>query len=110
MGATTLIGDEQVPVTEQVVASTPFGDLVRFRKEGDPDQPRVLLVAPLSGHFATLLRGTVRDLLPDHDVYVTDWIDAREVPAFEGPFGFDDYVTYIPVSYTHLTLPTSDLV
>src|SRR5579863_10145142 len=59
------IGAEDTPVSEEVVAGTPFGALVRFRKEGDPDQPRVLLVAPLSGHFATLLRGTVETLLPD---------------------------------------------
>jgi hypothetical protein len=58
----------------------PFGDLVRFRKEGDPEQPRILLVAPLSGHFATLLRGTVETLLPDNDVYITDWRNARDAP------------------------------
>ena len=62
------IGGEDVPVREEVAAHTAFGDLVRFRKEGDPEQPRILLVAPLSGHFATLLRNTVQTLLPDNDV------------------------------------------
>jgi poly(3-hydroxybutyrate) depolymerase len=78
-----------------VVARTPFGDLVRFRKVGDPPQPRVLLVAPLSGHFATLLRGTVQTLLPDNDVYITDWRNAREAPVAEGVFGFDEYVAHV---------------
>ena len=82
-------------VTERVADLKPFCRLLHFEKSTGPMGPRVLVVAPVSGHHATLLRGTVRDLLPDHDVYVTDWIDAREVPAFEGPFGFDDYVTYI---------------
>lgn len=89
------IGKEDVPVTEEIAASTPFGDLVRFRKEGDPDQPRILLVAPLSGHFATLLRGTVETLLPDNDVYITDWRNAREAPVSAGAFGFDEYVAHV---------------
>jgi polyhydroxyalkanoate depolymerase len=89
------LGDEDVPVREEVVASAVFGDLVRFRKAGDPPQPRVLLVAPLSGHFATLLRATVETLLPDHDVYITDWRNARDAPLEAGPFGFDDYVAYV---------------
>jgi len=80
------------PVTEQRVVSSPFGDLVRFRKEGDPVQPRVLIVAPLSGHFATLLRGTIETLLPENDVYITDWRNARDAPLSAGPFGFDEYV------------------
>jgi polyhydroxyalkanoate depolymerase len=89
------MGGEEVPVREEVAARTPFGDLVRFRKEGDPDQPRVLLVAPLSGHFATLLRGTVETLLPDNDVYITDWRNARDAPLEAGAFGFDDYVAHV---------------
>ena len=72
--------------------STPFGTLLHFRKDVDIAQPRVLVVAPLSGHFATLLRSTVRTLLPDHDVYITDWHNARDVPHDAGRFGFDDYV------------------
>ncbi len=95
-GLTTVrMGAHEVPVREEVVAGTPFGDLVRFHKEGDPDQPRVLLVAPLSGHFATLLRGTVETLLPDNDVYITDWRNARDAPVAAGAFGFDDYVAHV---------------
>jgi len=89
------IGGEDVPVHEEVVSSTPFGDLVRFRKANDPEQPRVLLVAPLSGHFATLLRGTVDTLLPDNDVYITDWRNARDAPVGAGAFGFDEYVEHV---------------
>jgi polyhydroxyalkanoate depolymerase len=89
------MGGHKVPVREEVVVETAFGDLVRFRKEGDPDQPRVLLVAPLSGHFATLLRGTVETLLPENDVYITDWRNARDAPLSAGAFGFDDYVAHV---------------
>src|SRR5439155_12077989 len=73
-------------------AVTPFGTLLHFAKDAGESQPAVLLVAPLSGHFATLLRNTVRTMLPEHDVYITDWHNARDVPAAHGPFGFDDYV------------------
>jgi polyhydroxyalkanoate depolymerase len=90
-----MVAGEETPVTEEVAASTPFGDLVRFRKEGDPPQPRILLVAPLSGHFATLLRNTVEVLLPDNDVYITDWRNARDAPLSAGPFGFDEYVAHV---------------
>ncbi len=93
--AAVRMGGDDVPVREEVVASTPFGDLVRFRKAGDPQQPRVLLVAPLSGHFATLLRGTVETLLPENDVYITDWRNARDAPVAAGAFGFDDYVAHV---------------
>jgi polyhydroxyalkanoate depolymerase len=89
------VGDEEVPVTVEEVVGTPFGGLVRFRKEGIGGQPRVLLVAPLSGHFATLLRGTVQTLLPDNDVYITDWRNARDAPLSEGVFGFDEYVAHV---------------
>ena len=65
-------GNQMVPVHEEEAFSTPFGTLLRFAKEGVPPQPKVLVVAPLSGHFATLLRDTVRVLLPEHDVYITD--------------------------------------
>ena len=79
-------------MTEAPVARTPFCTLLHFRKETAIEQPRVLLVAPLSGHFATLLRGTVEALLPDHDVYVTDWINARNVPLRHGRFDLDDHI------------------
>src|SRR5262249_1549985 len=69
--------------------------LLHFVKDGAPRQPRVIVFAPLSGHHATLLRDTVRALLADHDVWITDWIDAKEIPITEGPFHFDDYVAYV---------------
>jgi poly(3-hydroxybutyrate) depolymerase len=81
-----------VPVSEEIVATHPFCRLVRFRKAVSRDQPKLLMVAPLSGHFATLLRGTVAAALPDHDVYLTDWINARNVPLCDGAFGLDDVV------------------
>jgi poly(3-hydroxybutyrate) depolymerase len=82
-------------ITEEKVMSTPFGTLLRFRKEGGPEMPRVLLVAPMSGHFATLLRDTVRTLLQDHDVFITDWHNARDVHLRHGPFGLDDYTDHL---------------
>jgi poly(3-hydroxybutyrate) depolymerase len=89
------VGNREVEVTEKVIKSTPFGTLLNFHKDVAVAQPRVLVVAPLSGHFATLLRGTVKTLLADHDVYITDWHNARDVPVSSGPFGFDDYVDHI---------------
>src|SRR5471030_3019400 len=88
-------GNRVVPVREEEVFATPFGTLLRFVKEGVGPQPRVLLVAPLSGHFATLLRDTVRVLLPEHDVHITDWANARDVGLWHGRFGFDEYVEYL---------------
>jgi poly(3-hydroxybutyrate) depolymerase len=89
------VGNREVEITEEAVLTLPFGTLLRFKKDVDIEQPRVLVVAPLSGHFATLLRNTVRTLLPDHDVYITDWHNARDVPLEAGAFGFDDYVDYL---------------
>lgn len=89
------VGKEDVPVTVEEVVGTSFGGLIRFRKEGISGQPRLLLVAPLSGHFATLLRGTVQTLLPDNDVYITDWRNARDAPLSDGAFGFDEYVAHV---------------
>jgi poly(3-hydroxybutyrate) depolymerase len=92
----TVVDGERTWVEEVTVEDLPFCDLVHFKRGIErPDQPRLLVVAPMSGHYATLLRGTVEALLPDHDVYITDWVNAREVPADEGPFGFDDYVHYL---------------
>lgn len=89
-------GNARVAVVEEVALSLPFGRLIHFAK---PDiatpQPKMLVVAPLSGHFATLLRGTVQTLLRDHDVYITDWANARDVPLTEGRFGVDEYVDYV---------------
>ena len=91
------IGDKLVPVEYQVVAHKPYCNLLHFKRqaEGIKEQPKVLMLAPLSGHYATLLRGTVSDFLPDHEVYITDWINAREVPLSAGEFSFDDYVEYV---------------
>ncbi len=88
-------GNADVAVREEVALSLPFGDLLHFRKDSDVQQPRILVIAPLSGHFATLLAGTVKTLLADHDVYITDWRNARDVPLKAGDFGVDDYVAYI---------------
>ncbi len=89
---TTLIGSSTVAVREVPWLTTPFCNLVRFERDAARHDPKVLVVAPLSGHHASLLRDTVRQLLPDHDVYVTDWIDARLVPLSAGPFDLDDYI------------------
>lgn len=84
-----------VAVREVPVLQKDFCVLTRFEREGVKRQPKLLIVAPLSGHFPTLLRGTVAALLPDHDVYITDWMDAREVPLSHGPFDLDDYIDYM---------------
>jgi poly(3-hydroxybutyrate) depolymerase len=92
-----LSGGVPVPVEERVALQLPFGSLLHFRKQHTPaePQPRVLLVAPLSGHFSTLLRDTLHTLLQDHEVYITDWHNARDVPLRHGAFGLDDYIDYL---------------
>ena len=91
-----VVGGEPVPVVEEAVLVTPFATLLRFRKVGGgAAQPKVLVVAPMSGHFATLLRDTVRTLLLDHDVHVTDWHNVRDVPLDEGRFGLDEYTQHV---------------
>jgi poly(3-hydroxybutyrate) depolymerase len=89
------VGNREVAVREVSERVTPFGTLLHFKKDIDTAQPRVLLVAPLSGHFATLLRNTVRTMLPEHDVYITDWHNARDINIGHGRFGFDDYVEHL---------------
>src|SRR5262245_7345844 len=89
------VGNRELAVSEEVTYATPFGSLLRFKKEDGPDQPKVLLVAPMSGHFATLLRGTVKTLLQDHDVYITDWHNPRDIPLKDGRFGLDDYTEHL---------------
>ncbi len=105
---TTNVAGVEVKISEEVVLERPFCELRHFNRQlplklakRAPD-PRVLLVAPMSGHHATLLRDTVRTLLPDHDVWITDWIDARLVPVAEGPFHLDDYVDYVREFIRHL--------
>ena len=90
-----MVGNREVAVHEEPARVTPFGTLLHFRKDVDVAQPRVLLVAPLSGHFATLLRATVKTLLAEHDVYITDWHNARDVALSHGGFGFDDYIQHL---------------
>lgn len=95
---TTQVDGNDVEVTEHTFVEKPFCNLVHFQRGGTENRardPSILLVAPLSGHHATLLRDTVRSLLPRHEVYVTDWVDARMVPLEHGSFHLDDYVLYI---------------
>lgn len=91
------IEGREMAVVEEKVVEKPFCDLIHFRRRGaaDRNDPAVLIVAPMSGHFATLLRGTVEAMLPGHEVYVTDWVDARNVPLSDGKFGMDEYIDYI---------------
>ncbi|MCW5593116.1 MAG: polyhydroxyalkanoate depolymerase [Burkholderiales bacterium] len=89
------VGGRRLAVREVFEVAKPFCRLLHFVKDGAPPQPKVVVFAPLSGHFATLLRDTVKSLLADHDVWITDWIDAKEVPLAAGPFHFDDYVDYV---------------
>jgi poly(3-hydroxybutyrate) depolymerase len=90
-----LVGHREVAVREEVAARTPFGTLLHFKKDLALAQPRVLLVAPLSGHFSTLLRATVRTMLPEHDIFITDWHNARDIPLTAGRFGVDEYVDHL---------------
>lgn len=87
--------DGIVPVQEEVVLSKPFFDLVHFKRAGRHNDPAVLMVAPMAGHYASLMRFTIQEFLPDHEVYVTDWKNARDVPLSEGDFGCDDFVDCI---------------
>ena len=90
-----IVGGRTVPVREEIVLRRPFGQLKHFRREGVDEGPKLLIVAPMSGHYATLLRGTVERLLPGHDVFITDWRDAKLVPLDEGRFDLDDYIDYL---------------
>ncbi len=104
--ATTRVEGTGVTIKEEVVWQTPFCKLLHFKKVWPtaalvPDQPKLLLVAPMSGHYATLLRGTVEAFLPDHDVYITNWVNAREVPVAAGAFDLDDYVDTISDIFRH---------
>lgn len=101
-------GIEQ-PVTEEVVYSTHFANLIRFAKPGQNAQPKILLVAPMSGHFATLLAGTVKTLLQDHEVYLTDWLNIRDIPKECGSFDFDSYITHI-IDFLEVLGPDSHLM
>jgi poly(3-hydroxybutyrate) depolymerase len=89
------VGRKDVPVHEEILLRKPFGQLKHFYREGVDKGPRLLIVAPMSGHYATLLRGTVERLLPSFDVYITDWRDAKLVPLSDGSFDLDDYIDYV---------------
>jgi poly(3-hydroxybutyrate) depolymerase len=103
------VNNRSVAVAEEAADDTPFSTLLHFRKDHAVPQPRVLLVAPMSGHFATLLRGTVQVMLPEHDLYVTDWKNARDVPLAEGRFGFDEFVDHI-IRFLRVMGPGSHIV
>src|SRR5213078_4250518 len=106
---TVMVGNQEVEVTEEVTYTTPFGSLLHFKKENSPEQPRLLLVAPMSGHFATLLRNTVKTLLQDHDVYITDWHNPRDIPLRDGDFGLDEYTAHL-IAFMEVLGPRSHLV
>lgn len=93
--ASTTVAGDMVAVTEEVAVEKPFGNLLHFRRHGVAGGPRLLIIAPMSGHYATLLRGTVERMLPGHDVFITDWADAKLVPTSAGRFDLDDYVDYL---------------
>jgi poly(3-hydroxybutyrate) depolymerase len=103
------VGNRDVEVTEEVVHTTPFCSLLHFKKTGVVEQPRLLLVAPMSGHFATLLRGTVQTMLADHDVFITDWHSARDVPVSRGRFGLDDFTEHL-ITFLEVLGPRAHLV
>lgn len=106
------VDGQDIPVTEEVVLSMPFGTLLHFKKDSAAQlaqQPPVLLVAPLSGHFATLLRETAKTLLQDHDVFITDWHNARDVALTHGPFSLDDYIDHM-IRFTQAIGPGAHLV
>ncbi len=107
---TTRVNNADVPVHEEVVASFTWGELLHFRRETDQlDARTVLIVAPMSGHYATLLRGTVEAFLPDSEVYITDWRDARQVPFLAEDFDLDDYIDYVR-KYIRLLGPETHVI
>ena len=115
-GITTVkCGEREVSIAQEIVETKPFCKLIHFKKlvpvesKPLPAQPKVLVFAPLSGHHSTLLRDTVKTLLQDHDVYITDWVDARMVPLSEGAFRLDDYVHYC-IEFVQLLGPDVHLI
>jgi len=102
---TTVVDGGEVAVSEEIVWRKPFCGLLHFVRDlpaDRPADPKVLIVAPMSGHYATLLRGTVEAMLPAHEVYITDWVDARTVPLTDGTFDLDDYIDYLIEMIRHL--------
>tara|TARA_R110002124_G_scaffold9429_3_gene48238 strand:+ start:39309 stop:40544 length:1236 start_codon:yes stop_codon:yes gene_type:complete len=105
----TIIDGKKVPVEIEVTIHRTYCDLVHFKRKTDRNDPKVLIAAPLSGHFATLLRGTVEAMLPDHDVYITDWIDCRNVPVMADMFNLNDYIDYI-IDFLHFLGPNTHVI
>ncbi len=105
----TEIDGEQVAVKPRLVLEEAFCDLLHFERNVVRDDPTLLIVAPMSGHYATLLRGTVEAMLPDHEVYVTDWRDARDVPLIMGSFDLDDYIDYV-IRFLHFLGPNTHVL
>ena len=106
---TTTVNGQAVAVREEIVWQKPFCNLIHFQRDlpaGAAPGPRILIVAPMSGHYATLLRGTVEALIQSADVYITDWIDARMVPVTDGNFDLDDYIDYVIEMVHHLGADT----
>ena len=91
----TEVDGQKVKISERIILKKDFCNLIHFKKRGEFDQPKILMVAPMSGHYATLLRGTVEGMLPHADVYITDWLNVRDMPLEKGEFHFDDYVQYV---------------
>ncbi len=98
----TIVNGETLPVETRLECRKPFGQLKHFIHSGAQNAPKLLIVAPMSGHYATLLRGTVERMLPGHDVWITDWRDARDVPTSDGKFDLDDYVDYLVEFLEHI--------
>jgi poly(3-hydroxybutyrate) depolymerase len=105
----TVIDGKEVPVHEEIDIQRTYCHLIHFKREVPRDDPKLLVVAPVSGHYATLLRGTVETMLPDHDVYVTDWQDCRFVPLAADRFNLNDYIDYI-IDFLHYLGPNTHLL
>jgi poly(3-hydroxybutyrate) depolymerase len=103
------VDGEDVNVYQTTVLKKPFCNLVRFTKENQKNEPKVLIIAPVSGHFATLLRDTVKRMVPKHDVYITDWLSVRDVPAEAGNFGLDEYLSYL-IDFLHKIGPNTHVM
>lgn len=111
--STTSVEERTATVTEDIVLAKPFCNLVHFKRDaavvGHRNDPKVLVVAPMSGHYASLLRGTVEAMLPEHEVYITDWNDARDVPVMMGRFDLDDYIDYV-IEFVHHLGPDTNII
>ncbi len=108
---TTRVDGAEVSVEVETIIHRTYCDLLHFKRDVAPDRndPKLLIVAPLSGHYATLLRGTVKEMLPDHEVYITDWQDARMVPVSEDKFNLNDYIDYV-IDFLHYLGPNTHVV